>query len=105
MRRSIGRGRGSAGSATLMVAAAMSMTAVVGLVVAEATVVMVQSARADTAADAVALATIDGGRQRALAVAARYGAEVDRLEISGRTATVRVSVGRATAVARASAEP
>ena len=88
-----------------MVAAVMSLGAVIGLGIAEASVVLVHAARAANAADAVALAAVDGGRDRAIAVAERVGAGVERLEIAGVTATATVRIGRASATARASAEP
>jgi hypothetical protein len=100
-----GRGRGIRGTATLMVAAAVAFGAMAGLGLVEASVVVIDAARAATAADAVALAAVDGGRDRAVLVADRSGAQIERLEIAGATATATVRVGRATAQARASAEP
>jgi hypothetical protein len=88
-----------------MVAAVLAFGAMAGLGMAEAAVVVVHAARAATAADAVALAAVDGGRERAVRVAAHTGAQIEQLEISGATATATVRIGRATAQARASAEP
>jgi hypothetical protein len=88
-----------------MVAVVLAFGALAGLGVAEASVVVIHAARAATAADAVALAAVDGGRDRAVLVAERIGAQIERLEIAGATATATVRVGRATAQARASAEP
>lgn len=88
-----------------MVAAVLSMGAVAALVVAEVAVVAVETARAQNAADAVALAMVDGGRAVAMAVAERHGALVEVVEVGGDTATVTVRFGRISATARASSAP
>ena len=90
---------------TVVIAVVMTLGAVFALALAEAAVTAVQSTRAQTAADAAALAAVDHGTQSARSVAERNGARLTSIEISGLTATVTVSVGRASATARASAEP
>ena len=83
------------------------MALVIALIAASLVVVsrvgalVVDRARAHAAADAVALAAIDGGRSAAEAVATRnHGTIVSYVERGG-SVEVRVRVGRATALARA----
>ena len=67
--------------------------------------------RAQTAADAVALVSLEGGRAAAERLARRHGAEIETWtrgpgpNEAGMVVTVVVTVGEATASARASNEP
>ena len=65
----------------------------------------VDASRARTAADAAALAGVEGGRSAAVRLATEHGATVVAYRASGptddRLVTVRVRVGRATATAAA----
>ncbi|HUG00047.1 MAG TPA: hypothetical protein VMM60_18120 [Ilumatobacter sp.] len=61
--------------------------------------------RAQAAADAAALAGVNGGRSESVDLASANGATLVAWEQNGRTVTVTVARGDATATARASAEP
>jgi hypothetical protein len=61
--------------------------------------------RARSAADAAALAGVDGGRPRSAALAVANGATLVSWRRDGRDVEVRVRVGRATASARATGGP
>lgn len=62
---------------------------------------VVDAARARTAADAAALASVEGGPPAASRLAARNGATVVSWQRRGETVTVTVRVGDATATASA----
>lgn len=64
-----------------------------------------QRVRAQTAADAAALASLDAGRAAAARLAAQHGAVLVAWEQRGPDVVVTVRVGRASATARASDEP
>ena len=61
--------------------------------------------RAQTAADAAALAAVDGGPAAARDLAARHGAVVVELSVAGDEVTVTVRLGEVTATARATDAP
>ncbi len=86
--------------ATVLFAAVLSGLAVVGRTAAD-------RARAQTAADAAALASLDGGRAAAVDLAARNGAVVVswRRGPGEHEVTVTVSIDGVTASARASDAP
>jgi len=66
---------------------------------------VLDAARAQTAADAAALASIEGGRAAAGDLAARHGATVVSWSRRGAVVEVAVQVGEAVAVARATGGP
>jgi hypothetical protein len=66
---------------------------------------LVDRVRAQTVADAAALASLDGGRAAAEAITARHDAVVVSWQGSGGTVTVVVTVRSEAATARASDEP
>jgi hypothetical protein len=71
------------------------------VVVSRVGVLVVDRSRADAAADAAALAAVQGGRPAAVAVATRnHGTLVSYVERKG-SVEVRTRVGHATALARA----
>jgi len=61
--------------------------------------------RAQTAADAAALAALDGGAAAALDLAARHGAVLTAWSVSGSEVTVTVRLGDVSATARATDAP
>ena len=61
--------------------------------------------RAQTAADAAALAGLSGGPSAAADLAARHGAVVVELSVAGDVVTVTVMLGDVTATARATDAP
>jgi Flp pilus assembly protein TadG len=61
--------------------------------------------RAQTAADAAALASLDGGHRAAARFAGLHGATVVAWTRQGHRVTVVVRIGRATATARATNQP
>lgn len=97
------RDRGAIAFALLIVVAGASLAA---SVVAEMTVAAVHAARARTAADAAALAALDGGgADSAARVAGLNGATLASFELHGHVSEVTVRVGRSTARARATDGP
>jgi hypothetical protein len=89
------------GQSTVLVAAGLVLAAVVLLAVVAAGGLVVDGARARTAADAAALAGAAEGRAAAVALARANGATLISYRTDGPAVTVTVTVGRARAHARA----
>lgn len=89
------------------------LVVLVGLAITGATTIalvpvladLIDHQRAQSAADAVALAGVNGGRSSSNAFAAANEAELVGWRRDGRTVTVEVRVGDQTAIARATDEP
>jgi hypothetical protein len=92
---------GDRGQAVPLVIAAIVLAAVGVVAIGRFAVGTVDAARARTAADAAALAGAADGPVAASASAAENGGELVSFATAGDEVTVRVRVGRATAVARA----
>lgn len=101
----VAEGDGSRGQATLLAlcAVAIAVAMMVGAVQLGAR--LVARGRAAAAADAAALAGVDGGRAEAEEMAQRNGATLVRFEVLGDDAVVEVSVDGVVARARASRAP
>ena len=84
-----------------LVAVVLMAATVAVLVVAHLGGVVVDRARARTAADAAALAGVDGGRPAAEAEASANGGVIESWSVSDGATEVTVRVGRARATARA----
>ena len=84
-----------------LVAVAASLTVAVGALAGD----VIDVARAQTAADAAALASLEGGRPAAVRLAARHGASIETWSRhagqEGMSVTVTVRVGDAVRTARA----
>lgn len=93
------------GSMVLIVAGAVVFAALAAVATAELGVAMVQRQRAQLAADAAALAGLDGGRAGAGRLAALNGGRLVEFSRSGATVSVEVRVGESSARARASDGP
>lgn len=89
----------------LLVTVAVVLAATVAVATAELGVAMVQRQRAQTAADAAALAGLDGGSGAASRLAARNGGRLIGFVDRDAIVTVTVRVGDAVAVASASDGP
>ncbi|HSL74291.1 MAG TPA: hypothetical protein VK853_07480 [Ilumatobacteraceae bacterium] len=102
---SVHRDVGQAAVVLVMTVAVMFSAAVAGLTVLGGRVA--DGVRAQTAADAVALASLTGGRSLAADVAERHGAAVVSWtsERDGAVVTVVVTLGDASATARATSAP
>lgn len=89
----------------------MVITVMAALLVVFATAVAsmgghaIDRTRAQTAADAAALAALDGGGSAAADLASRHGAVLTAWVVSGFEVTVTVRVGDSRATARATNEP
>jgi len=92
---------GEQGQATVLVAVGLALAAAVLLAVVSAGSVVVDGARARTAADAAALAGAAEGREAAAVLAGANGGRVVTYRAEGTGVTVTVVVGRARATARA----
>lgn len=105
-RRADRRGVGDRGQAAVLVSVVVAVLLVV-IVSAMATMggTAVDRTRAQTAADAAALASLDGGSTAAVDLADRHGAEVVSWSRSGSEVTVVVQIGVIRAIARASDAP
>lgn len=109
----MGRGgahaRSDAGSAVLLVTMVMSLAALMSLAVVELGVAAAHRSRAQTAADAAALAGVSAplsqGRSAAVRLARANGAALVSFRRSGWVVTVVVEVGGARATARATNGP
>jgi len=97
------------GQAVLLMVAVVACCGLLAVAVGSLGVALRERQQAQTAADAAALAGVDGGAPAAAAIAAANGAELtsfDRVPSGdGWTATVTVSVGDASATARATNGP
>jgi len=95
------RARRDRGQVTPLLALLVVVAAIVVLGVAQFGAVVIDRAQARTAADAAALAAVDGGRDAADRLAAANHGVVERFVASGGDTEVTVRVGRARATARA----
>ncbi len=89
----------------LLVTVAVVLAATTAVATAELGVAMVQRQRAQTAADAAALAGLDGGAAAAARLASRNGGRMVGFVARASIVTVTVRVGDAVAVASASDGP
>jgi Flp pilus assembly protein TadG len=97
--------RGDRGQATVLVAAVLAVTVLATAGLARLGGVMVDGSRAQAAADAAALAAVEGGVDAAARLADRNGARLVSVGRVGDDVVVVVEVDGATATARASARP
>lgn len=97
--------RGDHGQATVLVAAVLAVTALASVGLARLGGGMVDASRARAAADAAALAAVDGGTPAATRLAQLNGARLVSVSRIGDDVVVVVEVEGATATARASASP
>lgn len=95
--------RGQAMVAVILVAAVMFMVVSVALLALGGR--MIDRTRAQTAADAAALASLHGGRRAAHVLAERHGADLVGFTTDVGRVTVVVRIGDATATAAASDLP
>lgn len=93
------------GQAVLLMTVVVVFAALVAIGVAHAGAVVLQRQRAQTAADAAALAGLDGGQVASARLAAVNGAQLVSFDRQGLVVTVVVSLGRVQARARASDGP
>jgi Flp pilus assembly protein TadG len=89
----------------LLVTLAVLLAALVAVATAELGVAMVQRQKAQTAADAAALAGLDGGSSAAARLAALNGGQMVAFARRSSIVTVTVRVGGSVAMARASDGP
>jgi shikimate kinase len=95
------RVRSDRGQAVPLVAALVAVAGVLALGTGELSRDVVDAGRARSAADAAALAGVDGGQPASVALAASNGATIVGWERVGGDVVVTVRVGEATATARA----
>ncbi len=88
---------------TIMVS--LAIVAAVAMAVITFTIGLIDRQRAQTAADAAALAGVHGGQSVSAQLAAANGATLVAWSRSGRSVTVTVVTGDTTASARATDEP
>jgi len=93
------------GATVLVVAVAVVLAALTAVATAELGVAMVHRQRAQLAADAAALAGLDGGRAAAVRLASLNGGRLVWYSQTGPTVTVEVRVAEASARARATNGP
>ncbi|MEX1104702.1 MAG: pilus assembly protein TadG-related protein [Ilumatobacteraceae bacterium] len=93
------------GSVVLLVAAVIVLAGLMAIGVSRLGVAADERARAQTAADAAALAGVSGGRPAASRLAGANGGDLVSFERSGWAVTVVVEVGGARATARATNGP
>lgn len=96
---------GDHGQATVLVAAVLTVTVLASAGLARLGGGMVDASRARAAADAAALAAVDGGTSAAARLAELNGARLVSVSHIGDDVVVVVEVEGATATARASASP
>lgn len=98
--------RGDRGqSAVLLLVVVAVLLVTMSLAVAAMGRTALDRTRAQTAADAAALAALDGGAAAAAQLAARHGAVVIAWSVAGDEVTVTVRIGDVTATARATDAP
>ena len=97
--------RGDRGQATPFMAALLALAAVLTIALGSMAGTVIDAARAQTAADAAALASIEGGRGAASRLATAHGGVVVAWSQRGAEIVVTVRVGDAVAVARATGGP
>lgn len=101
-----GRVRRESGQAAIVLLAVVAVLVVtISLAVAAMGRTTIDRTRAQTAADAAALAAVSGGPPAAAALAARHGAIVTALSVDGEEVTVTVRIGAVSATARATDSP
>ena len=93
--------RGDGGQAMPLAIAAIVVAGLLTIAVGSMAGDVVDAARAQTAADAAALASIGGGRAAASSLAVEHGGTVVAWSQQGSVITVSVRIGDAVAVARA----
>ena len=93
--------RGDGGQAMPLAMAAIVVAGLLTIAVGSMAADVVDAARAQTAADAAALASIEGGRTAASSMAIEHGGSMVAWSQQGTVITVSVRVGDAVAVARA----
>lgn len=97
--------RDDTGQAVPLVAALVAVAASLTLAIGAFAGDVIDAARAQTAADAAALASLEGGRPAAVRLAARHGASLEtwsrRAGREGMSVTVTVRIGDAERTARA----
>lgn len=103
--RAHARGRGERGQAVPLVAALGAVAAALAVATADLAGDMIDAARARSAADAAALAGVEGGQGASYRLAAANGAILISWSRRGRTVTVVVRVDDATATAAATGGP
>ena len=99
------RPRRDRGQAVVLMAVVVAFVGLVAVATARAGAVVLDRQRAQTAADAAALAGLHGGRTKAAALAASNGATLVSFVVDGDEVTVVVRHGQAQARARASDGP
>lgn len=97
--------RGESGQAMPVAVVIIVLVAVLTIAFGSMAGDVIDAARAQTAADAAALASIEGGRAAAGDLAGRHGATVVSWYRQGVVVEVAVRVGDAVAVARATGGP
>ena len=106
MSRTGSRSRSDGGQAAIVLLAVVAVLLVtMSVAVAAMGRTTIDRTRAQTAADAAALAALDGGPSAATALAARHGAVVVELSVAGDAVTVTVRIGDVNATARATDAP
>lgn len=105
MQRDLKRDRPERGQAVVLMAVVVVFAALVAVGVAQVGSVMAERQRAQTAADAAALAGLHGGQLAAVQLASSNGAVLVSFSRDGASVTVVVSSGRVHAHARASDGP
>jgi hypothetical protein len=97
--------RDRGGAAVLVLVSASTVAAAAAVGIGSLIVDLVDAARARTAADAAALASVRGGRETADELASVHGATLVEWHRDGDDVVVRVRVGDAMATARATNAP
>ncbi len=106
MSRTLFRCRGDRGQAAIVLLVVVAVLLVaMSVAVAAMGRTTIDRTRAQTAADAAALAALDGGPAAAAALAERHGAVVTAVSASGDEVTVTVRFGAVSATARATDAP
>jgi len=99
----VGHSTRERGQVSPLIALVVVATAVAALLVAELGTAVTDRAQARTAADAAALAGVNGGRAAAAAIAVADHGSLERFVVAAGATEVTVRVGRARATARARA--
>jgi hypothetical protein len=97
--------RRDGGQAVVLMAVVVAFVALVAVGTARAGAVVLDRQRAQTAADAAALAGLHGGKAAAAALATSNGATLESFVVVGDEVSVEVRYGHAQARARASDGP
>lgn len=99
------RWRGESGQAVPLVAAVIVLAGVLTIALGSMAGDVIDAARAQTAADAAALASIEGGQRAAAQFAARHGGDLVAWSRRNEVITVAVRVGDVVRDARATGGP